>query len=229
MYVMPRKPTFDHPVRHLRQAIGHTQTEFARLLGVGRDVIQSIENGRRPLSRNLAFKLRRQTGCVLRYTAGDETGPKAYEVRGLSAATRRKYTKEDFEAHQAILRGFLDEDFGHTIQAASRCVALLLHAAAARNPGTALALCEDFEQFVTSSFESYKLAPNFRGLLQREWADHNPDLDIEVATKNFPIAPLSTAYSFPVGDATDARPRATAINKSAKQEKKTSRSRKITV
>ena len=131
MYVMPRKPTFDHPIRRLRETIGLTQPQFASLVGVGKDALQSIENGRRPLSRHLAFKIRRQTGCVLRRTV-DQRGREVFEVRNLCSDTLRTYQKKDYEAYRSKPGGLPDEDVEHTIHAASRCVALLLQAASRR-------------------------------------------------------------------------------------------------
>jgi transcriptional regulator with XRE-family HTH domain len=51
---MPRKPQFESPVRQVRKALGKTQTEFARTLGVSRKYVQKIELGERPLTDDLA-------------------------------------------------------------------------------------------------------------------------------------------------------------------------------
>ena len=51
---MPRKPPFENPVRLLREALGQTQSEFARLIGVSPKYLQKIELGERPLTDDLA-------------------------------------------------------------------------------------------------------------------------------------------------------------------------------
>jgi transcriptional regulator with XRE-family HTH domain len=51
---MPRKPPFKNPVRLLREALGKTQPEFARVIGVSPKYLQKIELGERPLTDDLA-------------------------------------------------------------------------------------------------------------------------------------------------------------------------------
>jgi transcriptional regulator with XRE-family HTH domain len=51
---MPRKPLFKNPVRLLRETLGKTQPEFARLIGVSSKYLQAIELGERPLTDDLA-------------------------------------------------------------------------------------------------------------------------------------------------------------------------------
>ena len=51
---MPRKPPFKNPVRLLREALGKTQPEFARVIGVSPKYLQKIELGERRLTDDLA-------------------------------------------------------------------------------------------------------------------------------------------------------------------------------
>jgi transcriptional regulator with XRE-family HTH domain len=59
-------------VAELRKIIGKSQTQFAAMIGVSKDTVISVENGRNQLSRNLAKRIQIATGAdLLRATPGN--------------------------------------------------------------------------------------------------------------------------------------------------------------
>jgi len=52
--VMPKKPKTSNPVRLVREALGKSQSQFARMFGVSQSFIQAIELGKRPMNDDLA-------------------------------------------------------------------------------------------------------------------------------------------------------------------------------
>lgn len=119
-----------------------------------------------------------------------------YKVVNRSPHTLSEYTSNDFKEHREALREFEEQDFEERAAAASRCIDLILRAAGRRKDATVLAILTDFEQFITKIFETYQLSPQLEGLL-REWPASGPEIKVDRHLKSFPIAPLSTAWSFP--------------------------------
>ena len=64
MYLMPRKPSFNHPLRDLRAILGneYTQKKFSRELGVSEVAIKRIENGTLSLSTEMKGRIAAFTG-----------------------------------------------------------------------------------------------------------------------------------------------------------------------
>ena len=64
MYLMPRKPSFNHPLRDLRAILGneYTQKKFSRELGVSEVAIKRIENGTLALSMEMKARIAGVTG-----------------------------------------------------------------------------------------------------------------------------------------------------------------------
>ena len=61
---MPRKPSVKHPLREVRAATDATsQSKFAEMVGVSAATVQAVENGKLPLSKKLALRIRRATGA----------------------------------------------------------------------------------------------------------------------------------------------------------------------
>ncbi len=54
---MPKKPSFDNPVRLLREALGLTQPQFAKRLGASKSLLQKIELGERVITDALADRI----------------------------------------------------------------------------------------------------------------------------------------------------------------------------
>lgn len=191
---MPRKPKFDHPLRHIRKAANLTQEQFAKLLGISKDTIQSIENDRLKMSSELALKVRHQTGCSL---SGEENkeGRTVYKISAYSPHTLKPYTAQDYNEHRELLRQFSEKDFEERVIAAVRCMDLLLRSASRQSNGTVLAILNDFEQFVSKSFETYHLDSHLNGLLRDTW-NQIERAEIDLHVKTFPRAPLGTAWRF---------------------------------
>ena len=64
MYLMPRKPSFHHPLRDLRAILGkeYTQKKLSRELGVSEVAIKRIENGTLGLSMEMKARIAGVTG-----------------------------------------------------------------------------------------------------------------------------------------------------------------------
>jgi transcriptional regulator with XRE-family HTH domain len=64
MYLMPRKPSFYHPLRDLRAILGkeYTQKKFSREVGVSEVAIKRIENGTLKLSTEMKGRIAAFTG-----------------------------------------------------------------------------------------------------------------------------------------------------------------------
>ena len=196
---MPRKPKFDHPMRRLRETISKTQEEFAQMLGVGKDLVQSIELWRADMSEDVALKVRQQTGCVPFRTQKGKPRPnqKVLAFGTEEDSAEHEYTKTDYDEHQQSMRKFAELEFGERALAAARTVNLLFYAAAERGGGYVLSICDDLERFVMATCEQYKLDPYFatvarNAILQYIGRDKNPEGSI----KSFAKAPLAVASSF---------------------------------
>ena len=204
---MPKKPTFHHPLRDIRAVTGLNQKQFGQLVGVSGDTIQSIENGRLSMSKNLAIKIRRQTGCSFERITDD----KGQEITTISSRKLDDefqmcpYTKKDFDEHRQALSA-IPEDIGEWVAACKQCLDLLLRAANRRNGGTTLAICEDFQEFAIQTFQNYKLSENLEGLLREEVLPDYPDMDLKLITKNFEIIPLRASISVPQIPTTISKP-----------------------
>jgi transcriptional regulator with XRE-family HTH domain len=61
---MPHKPRFNHPLRELRDALGKTQWQFARMFGVSRPYIQAIELGQRTINDTLCDDIAAKLGVT---------------------------------------------------------------------------------------------------------------------------------------------------------------------
>jgi DNA-binding XRE family transcriptional regulator len=83
-------------VAKLREILGKTQAQFAVMLGVSRDTIVSVENGRNRLRPGLAARIHIATGVnqvnLLENTGVLMTGDQDPYGRGIS-----EYTRESFE------------------------------------------------------------------------------------------------------------------------------------
>lgn len=91
---MPGKSEPRHPLRELRQAIGLTQGEFARLIGVGTSTVKRIESRTLKMSQELAARMFLATGFMVTETPG---GKQTMTWNG------EPYTKESFELWKAEL------------------------------------------------------------------------------------------------------------------------------
>src|ERR1039458_943391 len=91
---MKTKP--NKTVAKLREILGKTQAQFAVMLGVSRDTIVSVENGRNRLRPGLAYRIHIATGVnqvnLLENTGVLMTGDQDPYGRGIS-----EYTRESFE------------------------------------------------------------------------------------------------------------------------------------
>jgi len=211
---MPRKPASPpHALRHIRQAAGKTQQEFAEILGVSRETILSIELGRMKMPSDLALKVRVETGCCLSEKQGPR-GKRVFDVKAIAADTMKPYTPADFHEHRESMSDFYNSNPGELLavcEAAVRAIDLLIHSAQRRGGGVMLAFVKDFEIFLAKSFESFGLAPFFSGYVAEQFGT---DGRKKFAALNFPLAPLSTAFSYASSVEEEAAARLSKKNKS---------------
>lgn len=62
---MPRRAQSPARIKALRQMIGLSQAKFAELIGANIDTLKSAENGRLPISPELALRIQGATGAML--------------------------------------------------------------------------------------------------------------------------------------------------------------------
>ena len=149
------------------------------------------------MSEELALKVRQQTGCVP-FRTGTGTGKRSTEFRVRSFDTWKDYTEKDFKQHQDSMRSFAEQEFEHHANAAARCINLLIHAAARRGGGYVLTICNDFERFVMDAHDRYKLKSQVVALAKEEKVPYAGQGTAAAEIVNFAVAPLNTAYSFPL-------------------------------
>jgi len=105
---MPRPPKDkNNPLRQVRQITGLSQADFAKLVGVSKDTIQSVENWRLRLSLDVAHKIRYRVGCFITRKK-EKDGSVTYGVTTRAAGL--EFTRETFEQRQKVLRNYSEED-----------------------------------------------------------------------------------------------------------------------
>jgi transcriptional regulator with XRE-family HTH domain len=85
----------------LRQFLGLSVEEFARLIGKSVTTVNSLESGRLKLSEETAHTIARETGVEMIWLLKGRPKDKPYVFDELTGADRRLYTKEDYEIAQA--------------------------------------------------------------------------------------------------------------------------------
>ena len=91
---MPRPPTFDSPLRQVREAIGATQARLAGMIGCSAPTVQAIENGQRKITREMAERLMDVTGVL--YFSLMAGSKEALDVNG------GRYTSASFLDYQSL-------------------------------------------------------------------------------------------------------------------------------
>lgn len=150
---MARPPSILSQARKLREAIGLNQSEMAELLGISRQTIEKLENRKLKLSRPMAYKYLRVTGCDLRQ--GDtEKGEGELEVEATTEGGR-PYTEGIFVSHQESIKLLMEEQASDRISSLTAVLIQLLEAA--RKKGTLLGVSEDVERFLAETFHLHGL------------------------------------------------------------------------
>lgn len=93
-----------HPVAVLRTEIGLHQQEFADLVGIKIDALQSIEIGRLKLSEQYAEQISRQTGSSIKWLMNADPSAPPINEWG------KPYTKGYFETKQSWINRKLGKD-----------------------------------------------------------------------------------------------------------------------
>jgi len=100
--LMQRKA--NQAVWKLRQILGLTQTEFARMIGASKDTVASWDAGRNRVSASFARRIAFATGVDEESMLEGEEPTLTWPVLG-----RRKYTAEDFALYRRTTKGRPDE------------------------------------------------------------------------------------------------------------------------
>lgn len=155
---MPRKPRFLHPVRQVRNCLGHTQESFAKLIGCSAITVQRIENGSLKLSPRLAERIMDATGALPRSLL---RGKSALGMEG------QPYSKE---AHDAFINLPLNHevDFQHYVIAAKRYLHLLLMGAHRAPRGKFYACFDSFTRFLKQAADEFDLEKHIDGFLKEQ-------------------------------------------------------------
>ncbi len=145
-------------VAELRKIIGKSQSQFAAMLGVSKDTIISVENGRNQLSKKLEARITIATGANFKEEAWGN---------GL-----QDYTLETFNEYR---QGFheLDEETSKTrIEAVKFWMETIFKAA--RKPGVGgnrdrfPAVFHSLLEWFRDVHENFKLGPEIRGIFEDE-------------------------------------------------------------
>lgn len=115
---MPKKPHIDHPVRHVRKSLGHTQAGFAKLVGCSAIAIQRIENGTLKLSAKLAHAIA---------SASNADPQSLLQGQGATALDRmgQSYTKESLQFLKEAIP-MTDDELRYYLDSLIRYLELLL-------------------------------------------------------------------------------------------------------
>jgi DNA-binding XRE family transcriptional regulator len=116
------KKRFVHPLRAVRKATGKSRPHFGALIGCTEHSIKRIENGRLPLSKKLAEKIRLATGANSYQLHCGKTG-KALDWWG------QPYSPESFKRWQNRLKKDASEHHNNTIDNILRWVKFTLEIA----------------------------------------------------------------------------------------------------
>ncbi len=85
----------------LRQILGISVEEFAKLIGKSAATVNSLETGRLKLSEETAFKIQEQTGVEMEWLLNAGPREKPYVLSFEGPERRKPYTKELFEQIQS--------------------------------------------------------------------------------------------------------------------------------
>ena len=106
----------------LRQVLGLSVEEFAKLIGKSATTINSLETGRLKLAEETAFKIQEETGVEMEWLLKAAPKEKPYVLSFEDHQRRKPYTKDLFEQTQS-LKGrksyYSDEPAHHLITAIS--------------------------------------------------------------------------------------------------------------
>ncbi len=168
-YAMPRPPTFNHPLRKIREAADLTQPRLAALIGVTKDAVEKLENGRMAMSHEAAVKIRHQLGCHIVRKADRDTGKKSWSVSATIVGEdgrRTKYTKDDYDRHREMLEEAGNEDGTRWKEGLAAATALLVEAAI--RAGHLPSVAAELEQKIAALIDAHKLESQLEGVLRDE-------------------------------------------------------------
>ena len=162
---MPRKKSHYHPLYGVREAAGLTQAKLAELLGVNRDTIKKVENGKLAMSKDVATKARHQLGCSILRTAEGKWSVSDKVLRESGEWT--PYTNKDYRDHRKAL------DDSKTGVAGAWSIGLVsatrLLVEAANRKGVLSAVAYDLESVLADTLTKYGLEAALVGYLQEEF------------------------------------------------------------
>src|SRR5215467_11873873 len=86
----------------LRQVLGLSVEEFAKLIGKSATTINSLETGRLKLAEETAFKIQEETGVEMEWLLKAAPKEKPYVLSFEDHQRRKPYTKDLFEQTQSL-------------------------------------------------------------------------------------------------------------------------------
>ncbi len=161
---MPRKPSFIHPVRALRSAVGMSQEVFATALGCAAISVKRVENGSLKLSDDLADAMSLRTGADPASLFDPWGSP-----RHLDGSP---YTPEHYRAHSAKLPS------GHSPEPIDRetiakaAFHLKTAQGLAMKRGRLLVFQYRFQQWLDDTLEQMEMTKEFAGALRETLGNH---------------------------------------------------------
>lgn len=177
---MPRPPTYQHPLRDIREATEMSQGRMAHLLGISRSMLQKIENGQKILPPRLALLVQQMTGCDIRRTSSEPM----IEIRATKDGN--PFTVDDYQKHVDSLR--TRDPFSQPIFEA--CVEVLrLHVSVAAKEGILPLLLADLGEMLLKWHRTHDLTPQITEYLSE------PELGLEDDVQGqilglLPVSPL---------------------------------------
>ena len=145
-------------VAELRKIIGKSQSQFAAMLGVSKDTIISVENGRNQLSKKLEARIFYATGASFRETEGFD---------GLKG-----YTREEFDKFREYVFQTDEETARDSFDKVKFWIEIVLRAAGqpglAGNRDRLPAVCFSLAEWLNEARVNFKLGPEIDKLLEEE-------------------------------------------------------------
>ena len=155
---MPRRPKKDHQVRRLREIIGKTQRDFARMIGVSTSTLQRIELGSLKLSSDVASR-------ILAVTDVEEECLRRVG-RSIKHASGEDYDREHFERCQRRFRSqAMEHECAYVTAELCDRISILLHAAISRRRFPLVA--SDLWSAISKLRKRYQLEPLTNELLKK--------------------------------------------------------------
>jgi DNA-binding XRE family transcriptional regulator len=163
---MKQKPVVAQKLALLRELIHKSQAQFAALVGVSKETIISVENGRNQLSKKLALRIFICTGANLLTdeTTGKWLQPDLVPGEGYDLSSFAAFTKSTAEVGLSG-GGFYREKLSRWLDVLFKATE---HKALAGNPHTDSSLAASLFEWIHEQRNTLKLGPEMDRILEEE-------------------------------------------------------------